>query len=826
MYRWRRILWRVHADLSTHAFLSEMVFMTPFSGQNARVGLLSTAVGLAIGILGVLTLAVGCGASDDSRAKASGATDTASADADADADTDADTDTDTDADTDTDTDTDTGTYGPVDTRSFAAFDAALSLVVEVDLAAVEPTWVYSSTGASHEVQSLLGSESRVIPPSSGWTAISYTVGAGLGLEAGRNYVLELEYPEDVARSMFIINRGAETMRGFHTGGAIGDALGGYTHPNPESLSLPLSGDYAVWRQFFTLHDRYPDAEWGGRALVPEAGIPVVLISLSETQNPLSAGAAARAIRLYEVTEDVELPVVMPPSNLPQRHVFWREEMADAVIEANADPVTWGFDDRMDWYRNKIRLMRFLGINTLGKDLLEFGTNQGWNSSDWQWYYNNDDPTRWNDLLTLAADSGVSVMPYFEYAGSVGPNGYGSTWPCATLDPDLDTYTHIWWSERYCVDVSDPAALTDVTRLIDETMSLYAGQNEFVGAWFRTRPSHIPMSFADETLRRFEGDLGYTASSVTRETLAASETELSIYKEWWYGQRKAFLLAIRDHLQANVDEDAVVLFTADHSESGRSLPGNNIVTDDTATVAARLSELGIGGWTATDFATIVADDAYRSAQLSELGTWGGWEWQHSIPPPDPASYTLTDDIMMTYSMSKTFTVSSTDAFEDFRTRTGLAAIRHYELNEAAVDGPLGYFVSDVEPAGHYSMRVEALAVANGDPRYLGYLAGHTWNHGFPEHARRFYANFLALPALPSTVVAAADDSDVVVRRIDTDADGTYYAVVHTGREEVTVNLTLDAAGLATHLPTGGIFGPAASGIEVTLHPFELLAIHVQ
>ena len=79
-------------------------------------------------------------------------------------------------------------------------------------------------------------------------------------------------------------------------------------------------------------------------------------------------------------------------------------------------------------------MSFLGINTLSKDLLEFGTNQGWNSTDWRWYYNNDDFMRWHDLLTLAADNDVTVLPYFEYAGSVGPDGYGSTWPCATLSP--------------------------------------------------------------------------------------------------------------------------------------------------------------------------------------------------------------------------------------------------------------------------------------------------------------------------------------------------------------------------------------------------------
>ena len=194
----------------------------------------------------------------------------------------------------------------------------------------------------------------------------------------------------------------------------------------------------VWRQFFTLHDRYGCRRFGSEPRLPEDGIDVVIISLSAFQNPLSSGSAGRNLRLYEVTGDATLPIVMPPSDLPHRHVFWREEMADAVIDANSDPAGWGFDERMDWYRNKIRLMRFLGVNTLSKDLFEFGTNQGWNSTDWRWYYNNDDFMRWNDLLTLAADNDLTVLPYFEYLGKRRSRWIRFYILCATLDPTLDS----------------------------------------------------------------------------------------------------------------------------------------------------------------------------------------------------------------------------------------------------------------------------------------------------------------------------------------------------------------------------------------------------
>ena len=119
----------------------------------------------------------------------------------------ADTDEDTGADDNTDTDTDTDTYDPVDTRSFASFDDSLTLVHEINLAETVPDWTYPVDVDPSEVQMLLGSEVRVLPHGSEWSAMSYTLGAGLGLEAGKDYLLELSYPDDVSRSMFVINRG-------------------------------------------------------------------------------------------------------------------------------------------------------------------------------------------------------------------------------------------------------------------------------------------------------------------------------------------------------------------------------------------------------------------------------------------------------------------------------------------------------------------------------------------------------------------------------------------------------------------------------------------
>ncbi|MCL4731124.1 MAG: hypothetical protein KJ044_11885, partial [Planctomycetes bacterium] len=168
---------------------------------------------------------------------------------------------------------------------------------------------------------------------------------------------------------------------------------------------------------------------------------------------------------------------------------------------------------------------------------------------------------------------------------------------------------------------------------------------------------------------------------------------------------------------------------------------------------------------------------------------------------------------------------------------LACIRHYCLNEDAhafaanenwENTPLGYLVADVERAGPFSMLIEARAVALGDPNYLGYCSSNSWNHGFPHYARRFYANYLCWPALPSTVQSGASpDPEVIVRRVNAAAHGTYFAVVNLGTTTKALNLNLgSAAGTITHPATGTVLGNAGTPLAVTLEPCELLVLKVQ
>ncbi|HUU92317.1 MAG TPA: alpha/beta hydrolase, partial [Phycisphaerae bacterium] len=686
------------------------------------------------------------------------------------------------------------------------------------------------------VETILGRPCRTLPPEGGAKYIAYRLGKGKGLKAGAAYLLTVEFPEDRPRALFIVNRGCETGRGFSTGAALGDVLYTYTENNPESVRLPLSGAYRTWTMLFHLHDRYPDMDQprgaGPRPMTPEEGFQVIIAQSTRKNAPLSAGAAVSRIRLFEVPDPARfnVPLRLPPEGLPRRHLFFREEMADGVLDPGKDSKP-GIDNETDWFESKARLMQFLGMNTFGKDLLEFGHNQGWDATEGggnDWYWANRQPKRWQRILEMLSRYDFDVLPYYEYCGSVGAKGVGKQRKCVTLSGGK-TYTHITWSEKANADVTDPETLADAKKLLDATILRHKDKVNFVGAWFRTRPSHIPMSFSDRCLGLFAKEAN-SGVSVSREQLKGDDALRQKYYAWWFEKRKAFLAALRDHLRSGGVPEAVVLFTAVPSEPCPCLRarGKFVVTDDPETWKALLVPPDHQWINPLPVADVIAAGEYLKAALRPTPTWAQWEWQHSIPQPDPARYADTPGILMTYPFNRTYTVSSPEAFDAFHTASGLAIVRHYPLNEHVMEKKVGYFVCDVERAGPYCMLGEARAMAYGDPRYIGYLAGASFNRGFPEYVRAFNAAFLALPALPSHVVKdAAADPEVVVRSIPTKGNGTYLAVVNVGLgEKRDIAVALPAQGKITDAATGRPLTVTDGRVQMSLGPCSLRAIHIQ
>lgn len=691
-----------------------------------------------------------------------------------------------------------------------------------------------------KVMPILGQQARVLPNDKpGLKFFGYRIGKGKNLEANAAYVLEIEYPEDAPRSVFVVNQGAEITRGFHTGPTIGDALKPlYVNNKPESLSIPLSNKYEKSQMLFHLDEHFPDqlrprgAEFP-RNQRPSDGFWVFIAQFEPENDPLSKGAAVSHIRLYKAPafETYALKLNLPPKELPQRHLFYREEMGDSVVGKDKDR---GLTNSNDWYVHKARLLRFLGMDTFAKDLLEFGANQGWDSSKFggdRWVYQSHEPQRWNRIVDTATKYGLNVLPYYEYAGSKGAQGYGEKLLAKPLG-NVATYTHITWTEKARADLTDPDAFEDFRKMLEITVVDLKNRGNFVGVWLRPRPSELPISFGDEALARFNSETK-PAKPVTREMIRGDRSLYNSYKAWWFTKRIAFLDKIRDYLREKSNPESVVLYTADPSEPGRDNPNKSkagLVVEDPAAWAGVKTEM-------TPLKVAASDHRQLEALTLPPSTYGVEEWHHAAPEYDPPSFQKNEGVLPTFSFNRSWTVADPQAFDAFRTPSGIAMIRHFALNENMFttrkdgkpigQGLFGYFVSDVDLAGPYCMLAEARAMANGDPRFIGYLSGGMFNRGFPQYVRNFNAAFMSLPALPSSRLdKVSPDPEVVIRRIDAGKYGVYYAVVNTGyRSKANLTLKLPDTGKLQNAATGQDIVTKDGSLQVSMYPCQLISLRV-
>lgn len=725
----------------------------------------------------------------------------------------------------------------------------LSLVDEVACGAADPGHAMrSDPAAAARVETILGRPCRVLSPTSRECAyMSFRVGQRKLLRPGGTYVLAVDYPEDAPRSMVVINTGNETSRGFHTGRALGDAMHPkYVNNFVESLNVPLAGQWSTWTLLFRLHDRFPEkglvrGSNQPRTLTPEDGFDVTIAQFSAENDPLSKGAAVGAIRLYEVVDEdrLALKINFPPDDLPRRRLFWREEMSDGVI-GGKQPEDRGVDKPLDWFRYKAELMRFLGMNTYSKDLLEFGACQHWDSTGHggnKWvYFNFENKDVWRQIVELMGQYGFEVMPYYEYSGSKGEDGLGNQRRAKPLTRD-DAFTHISFIESANADITDPDTFADFKKMLDLTVLNLQDKARFPGIWIRPR-SQLPVGFGPETLQRFATEANRGAA-VTRADIQSDKALYGRYVAWWETKRRDFFIGMRDYLREKGLANSFVLFTGCAGEPGPGFGdfGTRFITDSPEIWQPILAQEAHQPpkdrpWQVLTPDQIAASDLYLKGLLAPGANWGGWEVHHANPADDPQTYKQVEGVLLTHGFNRLYTVSSPKTMETYRVPAGLAMVRHHSLNEnmmfdANDQEKLGYFVADIERAGPFCMHAEAVAMANGDPTMIGYLVGSNFGRGFPEYARDFNANFLALPALPSRLLAdAASDPAVVVRSIDAGRRGTYLSVVNTAwQERKQVRLRLPGRGDLVALASQTKLARTGDGVTVDLRPCQLLSLHL-
>jgi len=140
---------------------------------------------------------------------------------------------------------------------------------------------------------------------------------------------------------------------------------------------------------------------------------------------------------------------------------------------------------------------------------------------------------------------------------------------------------------------------------------------------------MPVSFSDRCLGLFSAERKL-AEPATRQELIADKALYNDYIAWWHLKRRAFFESLRHILRKPdvIGENAVFLFTGDPTEPGKMLEGGGIVTDDPTRFP---------GEKTVSPAEVLAQRLNWKGLTSPAGTWGGWEWQHSIPAHDPLNY---------------------------------------------------------------------------------------------------------------------------------------------------------------------------------------------
>ena len=711
--------------------------------------------------------------------------------------------------------------------------------------------------------------------------VSWRLGEGKGIEAGTPYVLAIDYPDDAPRSASVMNFGNWTIHGFATGFATPDCYWPeYVHPLHESYALPLSGEVRTFKEvMFPMEQcqHVETAQKDGAEVydLPSGGFDVAFALFSKDRQPDSLGVAVKAIRLYRVDDYAAArpEIHYPLGDAPRRHVTFREEMGDSYM-------LQGYKDgnKTDAYRDKARLMSLLGVDTTSRDLLEFGYVQYWNSSWSSGPYGHTDgyakfggaTDYWTDTVRLMAEEGHYILPYYEYSGGRGNNGWGNVGAKPiTLRAGNGGFSNQSWINSSLADVTHPSTREEMKELLDLSLLRYASEERyrgvFLGAWFRNR-FQLPMGFSDAAIASFNAERGYhTSRTAIYAALTNEQARIQAaggaadwnckeqwgpqvykdYRAWWYGKRRDLFASLRDYLTTNGMPQARVFYHGTQAEPGEQWngwsPPNSVFSPDESCL-----------WNGTDWKTFTGYDGetdiaglaagYKTHSLDQdFGDAQGWEYGHANPRHDPENYTAQERIGLSYPYSRVFQVVDPAVSAPYRNASGdLFFVHHYSLNEHnlqdknVADGGrqqiAGYFCSDYDHAGRGVNLDELWAMAVADPTMLARLYGTNLGQLDSGYFREFNLNFLSLPAQPGTLVAGGSWGEKLhVRRWDVPASAdapacTYFAVINTDVHpyEGPVPFSADFAHLWRTVDYGEIDLDAAGSAQLSLEPLQMVA----
>ena len=734
----------------------------------------------------------------------------------------------------------------------------LTLVDSIDCATDTAHEFHQYPDGGSKVETVLGSPCRTLAHQSGTAAyFSYRLGAGKNLVPGDMYLLVAEYPDDVPRTMTLINRAMDSRNGFHTGRSVGDTINAHiiSQTHCESMEVPLAGEYKRIEQLMVLNENvYPYDSTDSKEFLNSAteGFDVIFQLFAKADAPDSAGAAIKSIRLYHVNNEAALAATINyPRAAPRRYVTFREEMADDSGRSfNAD--------KKAWIGNKVRIMKTLGINCYSRDMLEFGYNQYWDITCGGKYsgWFNGTADYYSDEIDICGAAGIYMMPYYEYAGSRGPSGAGvnTSYKSVPLFDSINTVTHY---NKFVqnnnnpgmtganIDLTNPNAIEDFKRILESTIIRYKDNANFVGAWIRNR-GHLSMSFSDSALARFMQDTGRTG--VTRDAITAEANNYegnggdafrnilnlckrpplyAAYRTWWYGKRAAFLSEAQGYLEANGVPGGKLFYSSIPAEAGPNGRLGDWYNQYDVFVASEGAGSVYSDKTVCDIESSAAHYVTNFIRRDD-NSWYPYEYNHAAPMADPLNYQAKSNVAISYPYNCVYTTVPDEAAKYRNATDDLFFTRHYCLyegcgNDAGGSALNGYYTCEMDRADRASVLPELSAVAYQDPTTIGFLQGNQFARNFTRPFREFNENFLALPAVKGAVLKGGKyGEDITVRKYEVNGD-KYYAVINVSGSAKTYTGNEIASDVGSARLFSAVQGAQVTANNVSLEPYQLLAL---
>ncbi|HBC87692.1 MAG TPA: hypothetical protein DCZ94_12105 [Lentisphaeria bacterium] len=714
----------------------------------------------------------------------------------------------------------------------------LRLVDEIDCAIslFEDPHPYLESGFSHaashytpgipvqvKVVDILGKKAR--ESEFGWFA--YRIGRGK-LKPHTDYLLRIEYPEDKPRFAPIeIQTGQNFMDvGWRNG----------TGPDSVYDNWPLSKKWQWYDVIIPLDDQTVGTAGTGSASA-ENGVWVYFMNKLKPNMYYAmweGGPAVASMKLYEIDPEKNAPLIQKPKGLPSRVLSfdWERQPdhnpADLVRYAklmgyNAiSPVIlkWFFANYSD---------PFNGYDSMVIDDHDYWAHKaydpaGGKSADSPWPGKKSQHVRY---LEETKRYGIDYIPRVEWGGSQDlPK---EAWVVEVNGEPAKPNRFAPW----CGNILNPLTWDDLKKFMDHLIKPYVKDNpQLTGMLWRIRCDRMRISYGQADLELFskETSTKLPPGGKAQQAAWATGEGKAQYDAWWHQKRVDFHRKLVELLKSYCSDMTLYYYNWEGDKFGLILPSNTTWAFNKNLINAPNGAKAVYEKDEAERRKFTAADYIETVRTGNFGASSGGI--------NRADYGIRPNLYKDIKGIQLFAPANYLCYADlpeylnyFQTADGLAvsnAVPYDEIGSRSINPK--YEGNMITPAGApFSMAFELLPYFHGDARTLNYTV-YTYGRGFADAHRRFAQAFLALPAIPGTVVEQGD-KDLKVR-VYHSVNGTYVGVAYKGyaAKKLTVKVPAKAGAKITNLVTGQSVPTTAAGNDLQFDlesgPMELNAFLVQ